>query len=115
MVKLKIVIPVVLLALVAAFVLYGINQAEATPQNVSVTIVASDFKYEPATIKVKSGQQVHLTFKNLGTIMHDMELKELHDGTKARPGKEALLNFTAPTPGVYKFACSIPGHDSMVG
>ncbi len=87
MFKLKLILPVVLLVVVGAFVLYAMKQAEATPPAVNVTIVASDFKYEPATITVKSGQRVHVTFKNAGAVMHETDSKDLRDGTKSEPGK----------------------------
>src|SRR5262249_57357954 len=49
----------------------------AAPSGVTVVITASEFRYEPATITVRTGQAVHLTFRNASTTMvHELRLKD---------------------------------------
>ena len=105
------------------FVIAGLSAcahaAAATPlpKEVNVTVTASEFKYEPATITVRTGQTVNLTFKNGGTVIHEFRLLDLDPRveTKAEPGDSDTVTFTAPVAGSYKFVCLIPGHEAMVG
>ncbi len=105
------------------------------------TILGNDnFRFEPAIVTVKAGQQVKLTFKNAGRVEHSLAIlkpgtdlnhmmEEAHD-EEARhaelmleihelaAGASASETFTAPTqPGDYTFACLVPGHAQagMVG
>lgn len=105
------------------------------------TILGNDnFRFEPAIVTVKAGQQVKLTFKNAGTVEHSFAIlkaradlnhimEEAHD-EEARhdellleihelaAGASASETFTTPIePGDYTFACLVPGHAQagMVG
>lgn len=105
------------------------------------TILGNDnFRFEPAIVTVKAGQQIKLTFKNAGTVEHSFAIlkpgtdlnhmmEEAHN-EEARhdelmleihelaAGASASETFTVPTqPGDYTFACLVPGHAQagMVG
>ncbi len=76
-----------------------------------ITIVAKEFKFEPAEITVAPGQAVKLTLKNEGVIDHDLMIKAIGFKITAQPGKSETKTFVAPTaPGTYDIDCDIAGH-----
>ena len=110
------------------------------PKKVSRTInvsMSDQFRYEPAEIRVKTGETVKLVVANKGKTLHEIvlgtmdELKEHAELMKKNPGmehdephmahvkaggKEDLVwQFTKP--GEFYYACLIPGHfeAGMVG
>lgn len=115
----------------------GGGAAQTGPLNVTVT--GTEFAFDPATITVKAGQEVNLTFKNAGTVDHslnilkkDAELEHvleeedeehlheelLFDIHEVAAGGSETETFTAPTePGDYVIACLVAGHAGagMVG
>jgi len=116
----------------AALLLAGCSGA-STPQQ--VTVIASDFHYEPSTIEVVAGQTVHLIVQNTGSIDHDFAILEIpleegkvtiagatpHPGLSALEHEPALLvtapkgqsievEFTPTQPGSYEILCTVPGH-----
>ncbi|MGI9146123.1 MAG: cupredoxin domain-containing protein [Chloroflexota bacterium] len=82
----------------------------------TVTVQGTDtFKFQPATLTVKAGQPVQLTFSNTGQTLHDWSLA---DGAGqpvkiiAAGGASASGTFTIAKPGTYTFICSQPGHEA---
>jgi plastocyanin len=83
-----------------------------------ITLTAGDdFRFHPATIVVHPGK-VRLILKHTGTgAPHDWRL----DGFPAdsvpltSAGQTKAVSFTAPSPGRYKFVCSIHVTQGMVG
>lgn len=111
----------------------------------TINLTANDqMKYDQTLFKVKSGQQITLTLKNVGTLpaktmSHDavilqpgtnidtmgiavvksngidnlpadLKSKIIAQTKMLGPGKQDKINFTLPTPGVYEFMCTFPGH-----
>lgn len=81
-----------------------------------VTVQGTDaLKFQPATLNVKAGQPVLLTFSNTGQTLHDWSLA---DGAgqpvkiSAAGGQSATGTFTIDRPGTYTFICSQPGHEA---
>jgi plastocyanin len=81
-----------------------------------VTIKGQDaLRFDPATVTVKTGQPLQVTFQNSGQIMHDFTVQEgpatpvviTEDG-----GKSGTATMTFDKPGTCKFFCSPPGHDA---
>lgn len=92
----------------------GNTGGEGTP----MTIVAKEFKFEPATITVAPGQVIKLTLKNEGVIDHDLMIRAIGFKIIAPPGKSETKTFVAPTaPGTYDIDCDIAGHKDagMIG
>ncbi|HLA97731.1 MAG TPA: plastocyanin/azurin family copper-binding protein [Anaerolineales bacterium] len=109
----------------------GGSPPESGPAELTVT-GTDDFKFEPAELTVKAGQEVVLTYKNGGAVEHsfnllkpDAVLEHVLEETEEEHIDEELLvdiheieggasetaTFTAPTePGEYTFACLVPGH-----
>ncbi len=74
------------------------------------TLDGSNFKFVPNEIKVKAGDTVRVTLKNVGG-MHDFAIKDLNIATKiTKVGEEATVEFTAPKAGTYEFICTVGNH-----
>ncbi|HEX9076013.1 MAG TPA: cupredoxin domain-containing protein [Anaerolineae bacterium] len=87
-----------------------------SPLNVSVT--ATEFKFDPATINATPGQTINLTVKNNGSVQHTWVQKDSNVSLTVDPGKTATKTFTAPSKaGTYVVECDIAGHKEagMVG
>lgn len=95
------------------------TQTENNPATASSTTLAevkeftlegSKFKFVPNEIKVKVGDTVKITFKNVDGF-HDFVIKDLTVATKQfqSPGEETV-EFTAPKAGTYEFKCSVGKH-----
>lgn len=84
----------------------------------SVTVTATEFKYDPAVINATPGQTINLTLKNNGSVQHTLVLANANVKMTVDPGKSATQTFTAPAAaGTYAFECDIAGHKEagMVG
>lgn len=84
----------------------------------NVTVSASEFKFDPATINATAGQTINLTVKNTGSVQHTWALSEAKVKLTVDPGKTVTQTFTAPSKaGTYAFECDVPGHKEagMVG
>lgn len=88
------------------------------PAPLNITINATEFKYDPATINAAPGQTVNITLKNTGSVDHTFVLPAVNFKMTVSAGKSDTKTFTAPTaPGTYPFNCDIAGHKEagMVG
>jgi len=83
----------------------------------NVTVTATEFKYDPATINATPGQTINLTVKNTGSVQHSLILAAANVKIIVDPGKSVSQTFTAPAAGTYPFECDIAGHKEagMVG
>ena len=85
---------------------------------VTVTVNATEFKFDPATINAAPGQSIKLTVKNTGSVQHTFVLSQANVKLTIDPGKSVDQTFNAPAQaGTYQFECDIPGHKEagMVG
>lgn len=114
------------------------------PEPLEVSMQASEFRFEPATIEVMAGQQVTVSMQNTGTVEHDFVIMEIpmeEMATEADPEEEGhsseemgmemdpalhmaamagmsdSLTFVPTQPGTYEFFCAVAGHKEagMVG
>ncbi len=82
---------------------------DGAAQNVSIT--ATEFKFDPATINATPGQTINLTVKNNGTTQHTWVLPQANVKLTIDPGKSVTQTFKAPSAaGTFAFDCDIPGH-----
>ncbi len=94
----------------------GASASGGTPLN--VTVNATEFKYDPATINATPGQTINLTVKNVGTVQHTWILNAANVKLTIDPGQTVSKTFNAPaTAGTYQFECDVAGHKEagMVG
>ncbi|MDP4549616.1 cupredoxin domain-containing protein [Alkalihalobacillus macyae] len=94
-------------------------QLDSSKLDMPTVVIATDFSYSPATIRVDEGIPFLLVLKNNGGIEHDLEitnsqgvLVHLH----VQPGEETKENISLPR-GTYQYVCTVPGHkeSGMVG
>jgi uncharacterized cupredoxin-like copper-binding protein len=109
---------VALIALALAACGGGASSGGGSSANaLNVTVNASEFKFDPATINATAGQTINLTVKNVGSIQHTFVLNAANVKLTIDPGKSVTQTFTAPAAGTYPFECDIAGHKEagMVG
>ena len=99
-----------------------------------ITVEASDFAYQPASITVPMGEPITITLNNVGAVEHDfvvekMDVTDVHASDTgpaahhmggqeadydlhffAKAGDTSTLQFTALEPGTYEIFCSVEGH-----
>ena len=107
------------------------NPAQTTTE---ISVEASDFAYQPASITIPAGEPVTITLNNVGKVEHDFVVEKIivtdvsasdtgpaahHMGGHeadydlhffARAGDTETLQFTALEPGTYEIFCTIEGH-----
>ena len=133
---------ITLLAVIGAALLAACSSG---PEPLEVTLQASEFRFDPATVEVQAGQQVTVMMQNMGTVEHDFVIQEMpmeqaagdsesegavmpghtmdemamepavHMGAMA--GMSGSVTFVPTKPGTYEFFCAIAGHKEagMVG
>jgi plastocyanin len=76
----------------------------------------AELEFDPDEVSVPAGAQVSVTFENRATLPHNLTFKEpinVATSPVVAPGTSETIEFTAPAPGDYVFACSI--HPGMQG
>jgi plastocyanin len=91
--------------------------AAPAAQAAEVQVVATDLKFNPATIQAKVGQPIKIVLQNKGANEHDIHFPALKADkpaaslqAHARTGQTATLEFTPTAKGSYEYICTIPGH-----
>jgi plastocyanin len=80
------------------------------------TKTGAELEFDPDSVKVPTGATVSITFENRATLPHNLTFKApINAATDpvVAPGTSATIEFTAPAPGVYAWACTI--HPVMQG
>jgi plastocyanin len=79
----------------------------------SFTVEGSQFKFSLNEIKVKRGDTVRITFKNVEG-RHDWKLDEFNAATQIlAAGQEETIEFTATETGTFEYYCSVGTHRQM--
>lgn len=109
------------------------GETAAATKSVSIDMMEMDdgsMMFEPASLDVKAGETVRLELKNSGELDHEFVLDTdegvqehkammqkmpdmQHDEPNAlrlKPGATGEIVWTFTTPGMFEFACLIPGH-----
>jgi plastocyanin len=77
------------------------------------TIEGSNFKFNPAEIRVKKGDTVKITFKNTGGL-HDWVVDEFNARTQRIQADESeTIRFVADKAGTFEYYCSVGDHRQM--
>jgi cytochrome c oxidase subunit 2 len=80
-----------------------------------VKVTMKKYQFEPAVIKVKSGDTVELELSSLD-VQHGFDVPDLGIKQPVLPGKPAVVTFKAPAKGEYAIRCGVicgPHHDDM--
>jgi plastocyanin len=116
--KLSLLTALFLLVFVLAACGGGAGGGSGNASALNVTVNATEFKFDPATINATPGQLINLTVKNNGSVQHTWVLSQANVKLTIDPGKTASATFMAPTTaGTYQYECDLPGHKEagMVG
>lgn len=77
------------------------------------TVVGNNFDFDVKEIKVKKGDTVKITFKNLEGF-HDWRIDEFNAFTKQiGANNEDVISFVADKSGTFEYYCSVGQHRSM--
>jgi uncharacterized cupredoxin-like copper-binding protein len=94
----------------------------ATPTTASaqqLTVQATEWRFNPSELAVRTGQSVVIVVTNAGTQLHTFTIPALHADTgPPQPGETKEVRFTAPADRqTDAFLCTFPGHEGagMVG
>jgi uncharacterized cupredoxin-like copper-binding protein len=99
-----------------------------------IDVTMTDFQFQPTAFTVPAGQEITLSAKNNGGVVHsfvimnkgqsagteftDADQPNVYWQVEIQPGGSSDITFTAPTdPGEYEVVCHVPGHlqAGMVG
>jgi plastocyanin len=83
-----------------------------------VAVTARNVRFEPAEIRVKSGELVVIRFTNADPVFHDWNVEGLANvDAGARPGQTQQIRVRLDRPGTYRIVCTVEGHAAagMVG
>jgi len=73
-------------------------------------IAATDFRFDPDELSIRTGQTVNLTLDNRGRLYHDLTIEDLGFVLTANSGERSSGALSVRQPGRYRFVCSVPGH-----
>jgi plastocyanin len=91
------------------------GQTSAAADGETITVVAENMAFQPASIRAEPGARIHLRLRNQGDRRHNIEF-ELPNGEKSlendvSPGETASLEVRVPEePGRYRFYCPVGDH-----
>jgi cytochrome c oxidase subunit 2 len=75
---------------------------------IEFTVEGFEFEFSPATITVSQGDEVKITFNNVGEITHVFVIDEFEVETPVLiDGQTATVEFTADKAGTFAFYCSL--------
>jgi uncharacterized cupredoxin-like copper-binding protein len=91
------------------------DNKEAAISSGEVVVNASEWKFDPSSIRVEAGKPVKLVLANSGKTEHNIIVPETVAGGNlmhlvAKAGESASIEFTPDKVGVYEVACTLPGH-----
>jgi plastocyanin len=95
--------------------------ASASPAGETTTLVigtkpGDDLEFDPDEVSVPAGAKVSITFENRSALPHNLTFRAPIDAASdpvVAAGASDTVDFTAPAPGDYVFACAI--HPGMQG
>ena len=126
---------VVIVVAVAAFLLlgggygniYGAPQQQEAPQAkeevggaaegnvIEIEVEATEYSFEPATIRVKAGDVVRIKITNVGNIFHTFTIDEFNINVRLNPGQSETIEFVADKTGTFTIYCIPHKPLGMVG
>lgn len=94
----------------------GEEEQEESPEGqISLTVEAFDFRFDPTTVVLDLGAPVELELANAGGVSHSFTAPDLDVEVVAEGGESATISFTAPSePGAFDFFCKFHP-DQMTG
>jgi plastocyanin len=105
----------VLSVCVTAVALFGAAASPAKPAPKPAKVTVNDFYFGPSAVTIKRGGSVKWVWSAINSYPHDVHLKQGPSGlakrasysTKTTAVTEAQFQKSFPTPGTYRFICTI--------
>ena len=85
----------------------------AAPRPDQMTVVLEDYRFDPETIRVRRGQEVTLTLRNDGAVVHNFRIDEFSVDQDVDVGEDETITFTPDKAGTFEIVCDIPGHREL--
>lgn len=85
--------------------------AEAPPAK--VTVGESEYRIDPARIRVDRPATLEIKVRNTGAERHALDIEDGHSGARTRtldPGESQVLRVKLDKPGRYRWHCPVDGH-----
>lgn len=80
----------------------------------NVEVVGSEFSYTPDALTFSKGDDIRLTFKNEGTVSHNLAIEGLGLTTRTiAPGSSDTIEFSVDKVGSYDFFCTVDSHQAL--
>jgi cytochrome c oxidase subunit 2 len=105
------------LALVLFALLGPLPIAGVTPQARTIEITASQWNFQPGTLRVNRGDTLTIDLESVD-VVHGLFVDGYEVKTVAEPGRPGALTFVADRDGAFHFRCSVPCgnlHPFMIG
>ena len=89
----------------------GTNANVPTGVNETITLIATDFAYQPAQIKMPVLGQLTIKLENKGLVDHDFVIEGVN-GPKllVKPKQTGEATFTITKAGKFNIGCTVQGH-----
>lgn len=88
----------------------AVNQGEVK----EFAVAATNFKFDPASMRVKQGDTVRIVLTNNGSMPHDWKVDEFNAATKViQPGQSDTVEFVAGEAGTFEYYCSVGQHRQL--
>lgn len=85
------------------------NQMNGAVQEIMVS--GNEFSFSPATLNLKKGQAVKVTFTNTGKYPHNFAITDMNVTTKTiGPGQKDSIQFTPDRTGTFTYVCTVGDH-----
>jgi heme/copper-type cytochrome/quinol oxidase subunit 2 len=108
---------VLTLALVLIALLAPLPIRAAAPQARTINITASQWNFQPGTVRVNQGDTVTINLESVDAV-HGLFVDGYEVKTVGEPGRPGVLTFVADRGGAFHFRCAIPCgnlHPFMIG
>ncbi len=93
------------------------SQTVPTGEIKEFSIIAKQWKFDPATITVNQGDKVRLSITSID-VAHGIAIPDYRINEYLTPGQTVNIEFTADRKGTFIFSCSVScgvGHTGMRG
>ena len=91
-------------------------QVEVTPGS-EITVMASNFKFDPSVIEMHGTGTVTLVVTNTGSTAHNITIKDpkgtVIDSAEIGPNATVTRAVSFPAPGTYAISCNHPFHTTF--
>lgn len=93
----------------------GGAESDTDASDGTVTVVATNFQFDPAEITAPHGEEVVITLRNEGSVAHTFTSDALGVDEEVAPGDSAEITVTVPHEGSAEFHCRFHEGSGMVG